>query len=259
MGKRFTESTKWSDRWFRKLSPEHKLMFLYLLDNCDQAGTIELDKELAEFQIGLSEGYLKGSGTHWEDLVNLSEGRLRYLANGRLWLTKFIDYQCGVLSESCNAHKPILALIQRFSIPINEPLAKGTDTLGEPLAKGPGKGIRKGKGKGKGKKGECEGETDSDSPATIAIPTIRQPATEIVTCPPSVDPRTWHDWLAVRKAKRLVHPTASVMARMQSEADKAGIELAAAIQMAAERSWGGFEASWLQKQDNESELEAMGL
>ena len=52
--KRFVDREIWGKRWFRRLSPEQKLAWKYLCDNCDAAGVIALDEELAEFQIGES-------------------------------------------------------------------------------------------------------------------------------------------------------------------------------------------------------------
>jgi rubrerythrin len=38
MAKRFTDIGKWHDEWFLELSKENKLVWLYLLDNCTNAG-----------------------------------------------------------------------------------------------------------------------------------------------------------------------------------------------------------------------------
>lgn len=53
------------------------------------------------------------------------------------------------------------------------------------------------------------------------------------------------DWLAIRKSKKLPL-TATALKTIQSEADKAGVTLANAIEIAASNSWAGFKASWLQ-------------
>jgi len=164
MAKRFTDSDKWQDVWFRRLSPDMKLAYLYILDRCDMAGTIELDRELAEFQMGCP--------TDWEGLVKGSGTRLVPLANGRLWVRKFISYQNGNLSPDCNAHKPIIRLVDKYDLPIgyqedeesNEnkgKRTKGTGRVEVPLAKGPGnsngnsnsngKGTSNGKSKSKSK------------------------------------------------------------------------------------------------------------
>jgi len=55
------------------------------------------------------------------------------------------------------------------------------------------------------------------------------------------------DWLAIRKSKKLPL-TATALKTIQSEADKAGVTLANAIEIAASNSWAGFKASWLQNQ-----------
>ena len=45
MSKRFTDVKKWEQAWFRKLSPEEKLTFIFLCDRVDQSGCWEVDIE----------------------------------------------------------------------------------------------------------------------------------------------------------------------------------------------------------------------
>lgn len=66
-----------------------------------------------------------------------------------------------------------------------------------------------------------------------------------VSIPEGVTPETWHAWLAARKAKKLCEPTTAILSRVEREAAKIGWSLARAIQEAAERGWGGFEATWV--------------
>ena len=61
------------------------------------------------------------------------------------------------------------------------------------------------------------------------------------------DAQVAKDWLAIRKSKKLPL-TATALKTIQSEADKAGVTLANAIEIAASNSWAGFKASWLQNQ-----------
>lgn len=89
MSKRLTETEKWSDRWFRRLSSTQKLGWLYLLDVCDCAGVAQIDDDLSEFQIGCR--------VDWPSLVAASEGRIEELPNGKLHVLRFIDFQYGNL------------------------------------------------------------------------------------------------------------------------------------------------------------------
>ena len=54
------------------------------------------------------------------------------------------------------------------------------------------------------------------------------------------------DWLEVRKAKK-AKMTDTALAGVQREAEKAGVTFGEAIRICAERSWQGFNASWLDK------------
>jgi hypothetical protein len=113
MSKRFTSTEKWSDPWFRKLSPKHKCFWDWLCAQCDIAGTIDPDYDLASFQIG---------DVVSENDIELFGDRVSKLKNGRLFLTKFIEFQYGKLSLECNAHRPILDKIKTLQIPIEYPI-----------------------------------------------------------------------------------------------------------------------------------------
>lgn len=105
--KRFTETTKWRDPWFRRLSPTAKLLWLYLTDNCSCIGLIDLDLDAAKFDIG--------QPINEKHLTELSD-RVQALSNGKYFIPKFIPFQYGELSTACPAHKPILKAIEQHQI-----------------------------------------------------------------------------------------------------------------------------------------------
>lgn len=109
--KRFTETTKWADPWYRRLSAGSKLLWGYLTDNCNSIGLIELDFESAEFHIGLE--------IEEKHLAELGD-RIQRLPNGKIFIPKFIGFQYGVLSDSCPAHKPVIKLANLHGIQISD-------------------------------------------------------------------------------------------------------------------------------------------
>ena len=129
MSKRFTDTDKWDDPWFAELSPEYKLLWLYLCDKCNQVGIIDYSKRITEFNIGMA--------IDINDFVEKSENRVVKLRNGKLFLTKFLDFQVGTVSEKSPAHKPIIKLIEQnpeiLEYPIPYPSARVVDTLEDTL------------------------------------------------------------------------------------------------------------------------------
>lgn len=102
--KRFTETDKWRDPWFRSLSAPSKLVFFYVLDNCNNAGFLEFDRELLVIFTKMKEEHLEGA------LKGLSRGIIE--ADGWLWVRRFLRHQ---KNESLNgdnpAHKQIISLL----------------------------------------------------------------------------------------------------------------------------------------------------
>ena len=105
--KRFTETQKWEDPWFRRLAPELKLLWHWLLDKCDGAGIIEPDIELASFQIGHE---------YPPDILSRFDGRVTELKCGKYFIPKFISYQYGNLSRDCKAHNPIFSSLEKHGL-----------------------------------------------------------------------------------------------------------------------------------------------
>lgn len=156
--KRFTETSKWEDKWFRALSPGNKLVFLYVVDRCDNAGFLEWDVEAAKFHLGLEadkiEGAIKG-------LDRAIKG-----ASGWLWIRTFLRHQKNEFLRMENpAHRQIIGLlkaqIERFAgveefeefVAPYKGLLRGSERgLASPIGIGIGKGI------GKEKKGSEEGK-----------------------------------------------------------------------------------------------------
>ena len=169
MGKRFTATEKWMDSWFRGLAPEHKLAWLYVLDNCDHAGVIEIDRELAEFQIGAAVG--------WEEFFDRCGDRLIGLAKGKHWVSKFIEFQYGTPSEDCKAHKPIFTSLTKHQISqrVSKGYPEGINTLKD-----------KEKDKEKDKDKEKEGGVGETKRRFVA-PTAEDVEAYCLDHPPSID------------------------------------------------------------------------
>lgn len=134
--KRFTETNKWQDPWFSELTQGQKLLWLYLCDNCDNSGVIDLSKRIAKFLIGTDSDID-------EDIKALGE-RVEILNCGKLLIPRFISFQFGALSEKSNLHKSVFQCIKKNNL---EERFKPSGSLQvasmKVTSKGKGKGIVK--------------------------------------------------------------------------------------------------------------------
>ena len=79
MAKRFTDSEKFSDPWYRRLSLLHKVIWEYLLAECNHAGVVEkFDIELMSFKIG--------ADVSMEDLLSFGD-RIVFVSDSVLFIT----------------------------------------------------------------------------------------------------------------------------------------------------------------------------
>jgi hypothetical protein len=112
--KRFTDTEKWRDPWFRKLTLQHRIFWLFILDACDKAGVWEVDIDMAAFCCGVEFSQ--------EELLHVFQGRIRDLGNGKWWIEKFIAFQYKQLDPACYPHMLVIELVKKHNLPVQTTL-----------------------------------------------------------------------------------------------------------------------------------------
>lgn len=140
--KRFSETDKWKDEWFSSLSILQKLVFLFLIDNCDNAGFFEINARLNSFLIGILESEYLGA------LNGLSKGLVKSKDEKKYFIKNFLFHQKNLpLKYENNAHKQIIFLIENNKMLFDYDFEKlgANEGLISPIGKGKGKGNGLGK------------------------------------------------------------------------------------------------------------------
>lgn len=106
--KRYTDTEKWNDPWYQKLSGPAKQLWDYVCGKCDPAGIIRLDLEIASLEIRQK--------IEIEHVLELGEDRFQTLGNGHFFITGFIYFQYGELSPKCKAHNTVQKLIKLHNL-----------------------------------------------------------------------------------------------------------------------------------------------
>lgn len=124
MSKRFTDTNKWEDSWFRELSPKSKCFWFYITDKCDNAGVWKPDLKLASFIIGEpieSEQILKET--------NAGKERIKILETGEWHILDFVKFQFGQLKKNSPLYKNVVKLLEfRGMAGVYQGYGRGIDT-----------------------------------------------------------------------------------------------------------------------------------
>lgn len=126
MAKRFTDSAKWSNHFIRSLKAPYKLLWLYILDECDHAGIWQVDFEVAQIKIG--------------EKINQKDA-LIFFANkiidlGEKWfIPNFIEFQYTELNPQNRAHNSVILILKKYELldemykikPLTSPLQGAID------------------------------------------------------------------------------------------------------------------------------------
>ena len=147
---RFTLAEKWQDKWFRTLTMEGKLLFLYMCDSCNIAGIWEIDLEQAAFSIGAPTGAI-------EMAYRSIEKGYEKLNETHIWIWDFLNRQRNIpLNPKTAAHATIINqllpykdlsenILQLLSSEAIKELTRGLQApISISISKGKGKSVSKG-------------------------------------------------------------------------------------------------------------------
>jgi hypothetical protein len=115
MPKRFIDSEIFKSPSVRALKAPYKMLWLYLINDCDHAGIWIVDFDIASLYLGHkydANETLKALG----DKVVICDGGKRW------YLPDFVDFQYGDLNPENRAHKSVLDKLERFGLLENKPL-----------------------------------------------------------------------------------------------------------------------------------------
>jgi len=141
------------------LPAKWKLLWLYLLDNCDNSGVWTPNMRLAAVQIG--------EPMEASEALRIFAGRVETLPSGKWHIAKFVGYQYGTLSADSRPHQQVLSLRKQHGIDtLSIGYPKGIDTLQD-----------KDKDKDKDQDKDKEPEKDREKKPKMTRPTVE----EIVT------------------------------------------------------------------------------
>ena len=138
MGKRFTDTDKWTKQWFGDLSIREKVLWLYCCDACDAAGIADFSTKFFSVSVGFP--------VKKETLDKAFGDRIVWLESSKFFIPSFIEFQYGQLTEACKPHKPIIKELEKLGLLVMENgkgtvrvlkgYSKGINTLEEKETKG---------------------------------------------------------------------------------------------------------------------------
>lgn len=120
MKKRFTDADKWHDYWFNELSNDDKLLWVFLLDNCDCAGVWQEQFKLFQFYTGLVI-------TH-ESITKSFGDRIMLVSPRTYLIKKFITFQYGTLRPDKNgAHRGAVKSLIKAGVTFDDEIMQMID------------------------------------------------------------------------------------------------------------------------------------
>ena len=109
MAKRFTDTEKWKKPFIRNLPTKYKVLWLYIIDECNHAGIWQVDLEVAQIRTG--EVY------NVVDAIEIFGSKIEVFDEGEKWfIPSFIEFQYGVLNDKNRVHESVISNLDRYNL-----------------------------------------------------------------------------------------------------------------------------------------------
>lgn len=106
MAKRFTDTDKWKREWFSELPNDAKLVWFYLLDQCDHRGVWFRNFKLMSAQLGFV--------VYEQNLIEWFKDKIVPFDDDKFFIPSFVEFQYSTLNQNNNAHKSVIELVEKF-------------------------------------------------------------------------------------------------------------------------------------------------
>ena len=120
MAKRFTDTEKWKKPFIRGLQGAYKLLWLYICDDCDHAGVLQVDIDVAQIRIGEKIDLKEAIKSFDEKIIIFDKGN-------KWFIPSFIEFQYpSGLNPDNRAHNSIIILLEKYKLldKQNKPLTR---------------------------------------------------------------------------------------------------------------------------------------
>jgi len=223
MAKRFIDTAIFRKDFIRGLDAPYKLLWLYIINECDHAGIWDVEIDVAKARLGVEIDEKTAIQKFSDKIV---------VIKGKWFIPDFIDFQYGELKPENRAHNSVIQILTKYNLIQNKPLTS-------PLQGAMDMDMVKDMDKGK----------DKD--------TVKEDKTPVFNFKKELlkfgfDSKLVDEWLVVRKTKRLVN-TETALKQFISEVDKSKKDMNLVLRKCVEKSWGGFDAKWLEQDTKETE------
>lgn len=109
MARRMTDSTKWSKPFLRAMEAPYKLLWIYILDECDHAGIWQVDLDVAQLKIGET--------LEIESALYFFGDKISVIDGGQKWfINDFIDFQYGELNPANKVHNSAIKILNKYNL-----------------------------------------------------------------------------------------------------------------------------------------------
>jgi len=111
MAKRFTDNRKWKKDFIKELPGAYKLLWFYIVDDCEHYGIWDVEIDIAQLRIG------KDMPIDEQKAIEFFGDNIQVIDSGKKWfIPGFIKWQYGELTESNRVHKSVIIELDRLGL-----------------------------------------------------------------------------------------------------------------------------------------------
>jgi len=120
MAKRLTDTEKWNDDWYISLSNDYRIIWQWLLDNCNHAGICKRSIRLLNLMCN--------TNVSENDLLIVMEGRI-ILKDNNWFIPKFLKFQYASLHSNRPVIISVVKELEKHNLITHIPESFGNDYL----------------------------------------------------------------------------------------------------------------------------------